>query len=226
MSEYVLRRPLNVEARHFESKRCGIYSNYNDQAHPQGLFKERQQWSLLGIYRVDKDEISDLQPYVVIQNPTPFGYLVKQSQYLRSTGPNGQPSEQVPRVYNYPNPIVSKSQAPIAFSTSLMGPTQLIDRDPGPKEGPVVKGDMGLSSRLPSECEPAFVPDMKGTFKRAAEAMVPENRPSKINKRFGTFIPQNQQKQEYDREKEKIQKESKAKYVLTNFSVNPDKINN
>jgi len=229
MSETVIRRPIDHSVRHMNSTLLGCYENFNDQSHPQGLFRYRQQWSLKGIRRTDLDQISDLQPYVVIQNPTPFGYYVKQSQFLRSTGPNGQPSATVPRVGLYKEPVVNRSLAPIAFSTSVMGPSKLVDRDPGPKAGPIVKGDFGQTSQLidvQGFSVPAFVPSMKGTFKRAAESMAPENKPSKINKRFGTFIGQNQQKQEFDREKTILKKENRSRRVLVNFSVNPDKINN
>lgn len=229
MSETVLRTPINHEARHMSSKTMGIWSNYNNQAHPQGLFSYRQEWSLKGIFRQDLDEISDLQPYVVIQNPTPFGYYVKQAQYLKSTGQNGQPSSLVPRVPLQMEPIVHKSLPANAMFSALRPARDLIDRDPGPKGGPVVMGDMGNTSQLSQVqglAPPAFIPSMKGTFKRAAESMVPENRPSKINKRFGTFIQQNQQKQEYDRERATIKRESSSNNVLTNYSVNPDKLNN
>jgi len=223
MSYYTVREPIDVSSRHYSVQLPGINANYNYQAHPQGLFKTRNQWSVKGEIRVDLDEISDIQPYVVIQNPTPFGYLVKQKQYLTTTGQSGQPSSVVPRTYNYIEPVIRKSQYAIATSSSLplAGP-KYYSKEAIPVKGPIVTGNMGQSSVLRSidkHRNDLFVPPPTYTFKRAAEAMVPENRPSKINKTFAGFVPQNQQKQAQDASRAELNVEVKAENVINELNV-------
>jgi hypothetical protein len=169
----ILREPLNRKSRHISEISAGIFSNHRDLAQTPALFYQPSQYNVKGFRHLDLNSSADLVN-AAIQNPTPFGIIIKQSSYLNPTTGAGQFAAKVPRTPSYSQ--IVENQNWVAESTGLPNdfpkiPTQV--RTAIPKTGGV--------KQLPREYvySKIFQPSSKGEFysgRRIENALQSTNR--------------------------------------------------